>query len=162
MNTNESFTKHASKLKNCIRKDFGNYHVDIDDLIQEGSLGFIDAIEKVDRSKTKNIFNFCYQMAKWRCLDYIRKEKRHHMEVEIDSLDEININELHVFDETNKVCELIFIEKALNACSGHHRQLLLLEIFGIKNNNSSKLLSENSIRRIKREFKNSYLVLTGS
>ena len=153
---------HKAKIANTIKRDFSNISMDIDDLIQEGLIGFYDALKKMDKSTKTNVFSYCYQMAKWRCLDYLRKHKKDHRDVPIDFISDFSSHELQENDTCEKISEINLLEKAFEHCHGHHRRVLLLELYGVKTNNDDKILSNNSIRRIKREYKNVYLGLTGS
>ena len=150
--------KYKSKIESCVKKDFYNFPNEIDDLIQESLIAFHNAAKRIDPTKTDNLFTYCYQQAKWRCYDHIRKLKRRKTVFIEDIQDELLSELPSQYDmETSEVFDNLI--QALNICSGTHRRLVLLEIYGIKSTKLQKTLSESTFRRAKKEYKKNYTKL---
>mgnify|MGYP000168003245 CR=1 FL=1 len=169
--------KYELKIINLVNKDFRGLPNDIDDLIQEAFIGFNEALNTIVPKRKENLFNYCYQRGKWRILDWLKKKKKTNaFEIMIDqdiptiqnknksqckdteycSVSEYTVvnNEYFNSEEVcSRLSQLELLECVLNNYPIHHRQLLLLEFYGIKTDDNCKKLSEVSISRIKRRYK---------
>jgi len=189
MHADQILKDNHLKIASCVRRDFPNRPSDIDDLIQEALIAFHIALKKMSISKCNNVFSYCYQSAKWRCLDWLRKKdktSKHTSNVTFFNGSEHSKSSNHLFDEViageatlpleqflhdqgikqgnpcTRLSELELLEKTLDNYSYNHKQLLLFEFYGIKPDDSYKALSECSVIRIKQRYKQDYLKLTGT
>lgn len=58
-----------------LRKEFYSFKEELDDLVQEGLIGFFEASLKIN-PKLGSFFTYCYIRARWRALDHLRKVKK--------------------------------------------------------------------------------------
>jgi DNA-directed RNA polymerase specialized sigma24 family protein len=139
-------------IKKQVRYDFWWALNDIDDLIQEALIEFSSKLKTYDGEKEK-AFCYIYQSAKWRCIDYLRKEKRYFEIKEICFLNDTSIVESDLASETDLEKRLVSV---LKKNSTNHKNVLLLENFGLKTE-KNKEFSKSSVRRIKQSFKNDFM-----
>lgn len=154
MDHNKLLEQYKYQISASVRRDFPNVPNDIDDLIQEGLVGFSDALKNVKQEDLNKCFPYCYQMAKWRCLDFLRRSK---IREEKLCILEGHHQQIDNCDPQNNIIVLSLLESALKNCTSRNRQLLLEEYFGIKSKHRCGL-SENSKRRIKKHYKNQILM----
>ena len=123
-------TQYHQKIRHCTRQIFGVNHQDIEDLEQEALMGFMKAYSAYDKSKSSNLFSYCFQKAKWRCYDYLRKNKKYLAEADVSvssaSTHENIIEEALTQQRVNEV---------LSSFSERHQELLLSEIYDINADN---------------------------
>ena len=111
-----------------LRREFYGFGHILDDVIQEGMIGFFTALTMCDRSNSKKAFVFAYQKAKWAALDFLRKEKRHTHSVEAltSKFCHVGLEEKH--DECLFEHQVI---KCITEKPPVHREILSELIFGV-------------------------------
>ena len=67
-------SKKYSTVRGLITKKFGYDHPMLEDLIQEGAIGYQQWLTTIDLDKLPNPFNSAMKKAYWRAYDILRKE----------------------------------------------------------------------------------------
>lgn len=158
--------KEQRKITNFVKKDFSYNTIDIEDLVQEALIAFHEALGQFKKEISPNYFSFCYQRAKWRCIDYLRSQKMDQSVLSIELtydreensplIEECRSKLSAVDDNIERLSDLNLLEKTMNNTPLKHRELLLYEFYGIKSEVEGRVYSKPSVIMIKRKFKQDF------
>lgn len=135
--------EHYLSAEAKLRSEFAGFKEDIDDLVQEGLIGFFEATKKINPNKG-SFFTYCYVRARWRVLDHLRRMKHH-------KLREFSNQEL--FNLDNKVepgngMALTAAVRVLNKLSNYHKSIVFECLFS----NNVVGTPQTTIRRVSRNL----------
>lgn len=149
--------RYESKIKAVLHSIFKKYTEELNDITQEGLIGFYLALDTVDPNK--NLFSYCFQKAKWCCYNYLKK---------VQSFSVLYLEEMksdNNFDPINGIHDIpnilnieTILIKELKKHNRHHQEILIKEIFGIKKRRSEKIITQKTQVKIKTNYKKKCLI----